>query len=254
MFDLLPVGKNQPDPERIPPPEMSPAPCTTPGMEQNPPRGLPSHTEEIPARPVVVPMLPTRRRPHGRRAPLPDPVAVRQVRVPDSLPPYDGEAASNRPETGQDTPGAGQDGPGGGPDRPGGGPDRPGGGPGGPGGPGVGPDTEPGEVLRAVPGPGGWPSQFAQVLAETLAGSRHAQQLTPWTTEQTRLRIRELGPLLASGQRPRVRRIMTSAPATNVLELTAVIGFGTRVRVLALRLERADQAPPGWQCTAIESA
>jgi Family of unknown function (DUF6459) len=191
-------------------------------------------------------MLPTRCRPHGRRAPLPDLIAVRQVSVPDSLPPYDSEAASTRrPDTGQDKSGARPEGPGGGPAGPGGG---------GPAGPGGGPDTGPGEVPRVVPGPGGWPSQFAQVLAETLAGSRPAQQLTPWTTEQTRQRIRELGPLMATGQRPRVRRVMTSAPATNVLELTAVIGFGSRVRVLALRLERADQAPPRWQCTAIESA
>lgn len=103
-----------------------------------------------------------------------------------------------------------------------------------------------------------WPSQFAQALAEALAGARPAQQLTPWTTEQARRRIRQLGPLLASGQRPKVRRIMTSAPAANVLEMTAVVGFGPRVRVLALRLERAPtadrQGGTRWCCTAIESA
>jgi hypothetical protein len=104
------------------------------------------------------------------------------------------------------------------------------------------------------PGPGGWPSQFAQMLAETLAGSRPAHQLTPWTTEHTRRQIRQLGPVLATGQRPRVRRVMTSAPASGVLELTAVVGFGPRVRVLALRLER-DEADRGrWCCTAIDSA
>jgi hypothetical protein len=52
---------------------------------------------------------------------------------------------------------------------------------------------------------------------------------------------------------------MTSAPAANVLEMTAVVGFGPRVRVLALRLEReqarADHRGGGrWCCTAIESA
>jgi Family of unknown function (DUF6459) len=106
---------------------------------------------------------------------------------------------------------------------------------------------------------GDWPSQFAQILSETLAGSRPAQQLTPWTTEQARKRIRELGPLLATDQRPRVRRVLTSAPAAGVLELTAVVGFGPRVRALALRLEREQPEPsrPGsdrWCCTAIESA
>jgi hypothetical protein len=220
-------------------------------MELNLPPGLPSHPPDMPDRPVVVPILPTRRRPRGRQAPLPDPVAVRQVEVPDWLPPCDGEPAGQAPAaSATGTPG-GQPEPGSGAPRatrpqPGGRPDDP--------------ATGPGEPAarrltgRDGPGPGGWPSQFAQVLAETLAGSRPAQQLTPWTTEQTRQRIRELGPRLATGQRPRVRRIMTSAPAADVLEMTAVVGFGARVRVLALRLERAGEAGPGWRCTALESA
>ena len=122
-----------------------------------------------------------------------------------------------------------------------------------------GPDPDESDPERTDP-LAGWPSQFAQVLAETLAGSRPAQQLTPWTTEQARRRIRQLGPLLATGQRPKVRRVMTSAPAANVLEMTAVVGFGPRVRVLALRLELAQargyhQAGTSrWCCTAIESA
>jgi hypothetical protein len=92
-----------------------------------------------------------------------------------------------------------------------------------------------------------------------LAGSRPAQQLAPWTTEQARRRIRQLGPLLATDQRPKVRRVMTSAPAAGVLEMTAVVGFGPRVRALALRLEREQprpyrQAGDRWCCTAIESA
>jgi hypothetical protein len=100
---------------------------------------------------------------------------------------------------------------------------------------------------------GAWPRQFAQVLAETLAGSRSQRQLAPWTTEQVRRRIRELGPLFASGDRPLVRRVMTAAPASGVLELTAVVGSGSRVRVLALRLER-ERTGRAWCCTAIESA
>jgi hypothetical protein len=116
----------------------------------------------------------------------------------------------------------------------------------------------PGGGRRPDPG-GSWPSQFAQVLAETLAGSRPAQQLTPWTTEQARRRIRQLGPQLATDQRPKVRRVMTSAPAAGVLEMTAVVGFGPRVRALALRLEREQSRPyrqtgDRWCCTAIESA
>lgn len=102
-------------------------------------------------------------------------------------------------------------------------------------------------------GTGTWPGQFAQAVAETLAGSRPLRQLAPWTTEQVRRQIRQLGPLFASGDRPLVRRIMTAAPASGVLELTAVVGCGSRVRVLALRLER-ESTGRTWCCTAIESA
>jgi Family of unknown function (DUF6459) len=112
--------------------------------------------------------------------------------------------------------------------------------------------------ISGSPEPDGWPRQFAQVLAETLAGVRPARQLTPWTSEQARRQIRQLGPLLAGGQLPRLRRIMTSAPASHALELTAVVGFGERVRVLAVRLERdpasASRPGGGWYCTAVESA
>ena len=71
--------------------------------------------------------------------------------------------------------------------------------------------------------------------------------------------------MLVSDQRPRVRRIVTFAPSQDALELTAVVGFGLRVRALAVRLERA-QVPPyrttgsnrtvseRWYCTEIESA
>lgn len=100
---------------------------------------------------------------------------------------------------------------------------------------------------------GHWPGQFAQVLAETLAGSRPHHQLTAWTSEQARRQIRQLSPLLATGERPLVRRVVTFAPASGVLELTAVVGFGPRVRALALRLEREPDGR-GWRCTAVESA
>jgi hypothetical protein len=65
--------------------------------------------------------------------------------------------------------------------------------------------------------------------------------------------------MLATGKRPTIRRVMTSAPAPNVLEMTAVVGFGPRVRVIALRLELEQsrayrQGGSRWLCTAIESA
>ena len=107
------------------------------------------------------------------------------------------------------------------------------------------------------------------MLAETLAGSRPAQQVRPWTTEQARKRIRQLGPVLQADQRPRVRRVLTSQPRRGVVEMTVIVGIGPRTRALAVRLEHAglgsvapDRAgraptarePDGWVCTAIEAA
>ena len=105
---------------------------------------------------------------------------------------------------------------------------------------------------RAGPHGGTWPSRFAQVMAETLAGSRPPAQLAPWTTEQARKRISELGPVLASGRQPRVRRVVSASPAEGVVELTVVVDAGARIRALALRLERDGKA--GWRCTAVEAA
>jgi hypothetical protein len=108
-----------------------------------------------------------------------------------------------------------------------------------------------------------WPSRFAQALAETLAGSRPPGQLKPWTTERARSHIRRLGPMLAAGQQPFVHRVVTSLPSAGVMEMSIVVGFGPRVRALAIRLERAAPRPasPGvpsrqarWLCTTVEAA
>jgi Family of unknown function (DUF6459) len=230
-----------------PPPQLAGAPLEPQNQPAQPGPGA-----GLPASPAVVPLLPTRRREPGREVPLPDVVAVRRLAVPDPAPPYDDEAAVKHidPYAGNEATGgparaepaaaeqAGQE-------------------PGESAPPGSCPDPAD-DSPRPDPA-AGWPSQFAQVLAETLAGSRPAKQLTPWTTEQARTRIRQLGPMLASDQRPRVRRVITSAPAAGVLELTAVVGFGPRVRALALRLEHEPTRPyrqgsSRWCCTAIESA
>jgi hypothetical protein len=167
----------------------------------------------------------------------PDPTAIRLLEVPDPAPPYDDAVAAGDPVLAT-------------PARTAIGQQRRN-------------DTTP-KIPAAARQLAGWPGQFAQVLAETLAGSRPAEQLRPWTTEQARRRIRQLGPALSTGQRPKVRKIMTSAPTQDILEMTAVVHFGARTRVLALRLERAQPpgrpgcstraAPQQWLCTAIESA
>jgi hypothetical protein len=126
----------------------------------------------------------------------------------------------------------------------------------------TGPPAQPGRPLRQPPPGEAWPSQFAQALAETLAGSRPPGQVRPWTTEQARRRIRHLGPLMQAGPRPTVRRVLASEPEPGVLELAIIVSLGSRLRALAVRLEHPDRRPgsgsaadaPPWICTAIEAA
>ena len=106
-----------------------------------------------------------------------------------------------------------------------------------------------------------WSRQFAQVIAEILAGARSPRQLAPWTTERVRDRISLLTQTLTPGQKPRIRRIVTSRPAARVVEMTVVLSCGPRSRALALRLEQLPgrlpapglpARPARWLCTEIE--
>ena len=232
--------------------------------------------------PALPPELPGCRKAPGGRRPLPDPAAIRLCLVPDSAPPYDREVPPGEPETrwlaAGTAPGAGAGGPRemehatGDRDRPGRDEDSRGGGPARDGparwnGPAQW-DGPARDGQRGIPGrqgadldvPPGWPDRFAQVLAETLAGSRPPRQLVPWTTQQALDRIQRLGPRLASAQRPRVRRVVTSLPAPDVIEMSVVVGFGERVKALAVRLERPGPPARGerraarWVCTAVEAA
>jgi hypothetical protein len=184
-----------------------------------------------------------RRTPAPYRKPLPDAVAIDLVAVPDAAPPFDDAPPATRDREAAAV-------------------------------------SDAADVSRAIaamadashpscggPGQGQfaghWPSQFAQVLAETLAGSRPPSQLAPWTTQQTRRRISQLGPVLSTAHRPRVRRLIVTSPTGGVLEMAVIVVLGTRVRAVAVRLERAPSAPsarpgpaghPGWICTAVEAA
>jgi Family of unknown function (DUF6459) len=266
-----------------------------PALPPDRPRGLPS----APGGPAAgepggtgtadagCPHPPARPRSPAGPRPLPDPEAIRLCLISDSAPPYDAEVAAPGPagafprlDTGPGSTGPGSTSSGSasldsasldstdlggahGAARPSGpgsprqkeapGPARP-------------------RKLPAAPGasgrpgspasPPGWPGQFAQVLAETLAGSRPPRQLVPWTTERARDRIQRLGPLLSAGQQPRVRRVVTFHPTADAMEMAVVVVFGQRVHALALRLERgggqatAGRAPqPGrWLCVAVEAA
>jgi hypothetical protein len=87
---------------------------------------------------------------------------------------------------------------------------------------------------------GPWPSQFAQALAETLAGTRPRSQLAPWTSIKARRRINQLSPVLTTTSQPKLKRVIVTSPAYGVLEMTVVVDIGQRVRALAVRLERTD--------------
>ena len=103
---------------------------------------------------------------------------------------------------------------------------------------------------------------LALVIVEVLAGARPDRQLVPLATDRVRARVRGLAPLMASGRRPRVARIITSRPAVGVVEMTVVVDFGPRFRALAMRFEHVAARPPTsgwparperWLCTAIEA-
>jgi hypothetical protein len=128
--------------------------------------------------------------------------------------------------------------------------------------------TAPGAAGQAAAGQAGagqaaaLPRQFAQVIVEILAGSRPLRQTVGWTTDRVRAQIGGLTQMLASDQRPRIRRIVTSQPAASVVEMTVVVSFGSRSRALAMRFEHmpARQPAPGWPtrparwlCTEIET-
>ena len=128
-------------------------------------------------------------------------------------------------------------------------------------------------AVRASTAPGGagqggagqataLPRQFAQVIVEILAGSRPLRQTVGWTTDRVRAQIGDLTQVLASDQRPRIRRIVMSQPAASVVEMTVVVSFGPRSRALAVRFEHvpARRPAPGlparparWVCTEIET-
>jgi hypothetical protein len=112
----------------------------------------------------------------------------------------------------------------------------------------------------------GWPRQFALMLAEGLAGARPLRQLFPLMTDRARAHLDTLMPLFGGGQRPRVQRVLMNRPTRDAIEMTVVVGVGTRTRALAVRLEWATpppratrpqltgQARQRWLCTAVEAA
>jgi hypothetical protein len=105
--------------------------------------------------------------------------------------------------------------------------------------------------------------QFAQAIIEAIAGTRPFRQVAGSATERVQAQVQRLIPLLRTDGAPRVRRILTSRPDTNVVEVTVIAAFGPRTRALALRFEQLPgkpaapgipERPPRWLCTEIETA
>jgi hypothetical protein len=167
---------------------------------------------------------------------------LRLVTVPDTAPPYDCETHGAACPVGRDTAGANTLQPTGQPPSS------------------ASPANSASPATRLAPDGQGaaWPLQFAQVVVEILAGARSPRQIVPCTTDRVRAHIGQLMPLLASDQRPRIQRILTSRPTTRAVEMTVVVSFGPRSRALAVRCEHlpARPAAPGlpprparWLCT-----
>ncbi len=265
----------------MPTPPFQPPGAQSPGAQS--PGAQPPGAQPPGARPDSGPGGRRRGCPRVPGPPLPDPDGVRLCPVPDSAPPYDDEllprparlADPGRPAETASRPGATRAGrleqPSG--QAQAGGQDQAGrqaqagNGPEGRDQPGrahpPGDDAPPRPGGPPRPADGAWPGQFAQVLVETLAGSRPPRQISSWATERARARIQRLGPMLAAGQRPQLRRVVAFRPASDVIEMTVVVSFGPRVRALAIRLEHSPppRALPGrqpgkarWLCTEVEAA
>jgi hypothetical protein len=112
-------------------------------------------------------------------------------------------------------------------------------------------DAPDGGQRRAGASPAGsraedeWSRQFALLLTETLAGARPLRQLLPWMTGRAREHVYKLMPLFSGGQRPRVQRVITKWPTRDAIEMTVIVGVGTRTRAIAARLERARHTRRG---------
>jgi hypothetical protein len=191
---------------------------------------------------------------HAPNIHAPEVPALRLTAVPDGTPPYDGEAGGNGHLGGDGAvDAAGTGGTGG--QLAGAGPAEA------PAAPGMAaaPATGPGTAGSA----GALARRFAQAIIETIAGTRPFRQVAGSATEPVQAQIKRLIPLLRTDSAPRIRRILTSRPATNVVEVTVIAGFGPRTRAVALRFEQLPGKPaaPGiperparWLCTDIETA
>jgi len=104
-----------------------------------------------------------------------------------------------------------------------------------------------------------WSTRYVVVLLEVLEGRRPVQQLLRWSTPETyagvqrrsvlAARLRARRPGRPGARAPRVLSVHTCCPAERVVEVSAVVHDGEKVRAYALRVEGR---PDRWRVSAME--
>lgn len=104
-----------------------------------------------------------------------------------------------------------------------------------------------------------WSQRYIVVLLEVLEGRRPVQQLLRWSTPEIyaavqrravlAARMRSRRPARPGARAPRVLSVHTCCPADRVVEVSAVVHDGEKVRAHALRVEGA---PDRWRVTAMD--
>lgn len=109
-----------------------------------------------------------------------------------------------------------------------------------------------------LPEPGPWAGQIAQAIVEVMSGLRPPAQVVRWTTPQVYAVVARRGALAArrrasgaraTSQRAVVRSVHVCEPADGVAECSVVVGEGSRVRAMAVRLAGQDGR---WRVEALQ--
>lgn len=105
-----------------------------------------------------------------------------------------------------------------------------------------------------LPEPGPWVRQMIRACLEVIDGARPAHQLSRWMTPEVHDRLARRG-LLSRRRRTRpchpntVRALLTCQPTDGVVEVSAVVAHGGRVRALAMRMTGVDRR---WLITVFD--
>lgn len=105
-----------------------------------------------------------------------------------------------------------------------------------------------------LPEPGPWARAMIRASLEVIDGARPAHQLSRWTTPEVHDRLARRG-LLSRRRRTHpchpntVRALLTCEPTDGVVEVSAVVAHGGRVRALAVRMVGVDHR---WLITVFD--